>query len=359
MKKIGLFIDTFHPGGAERVCINYANLLVNNNYSVTIIVYNKNKKFYLDELDSRVTIISLDCKNGIETLFKFIKTKNKNNYFYELDLLIAFNHQIALILQILKFFRKINQKIIARNVNNLSFDLKSNNSSYIKKFITNLLMKVIYNKVGCYIAQCESMKKDMINNFNIPQENITVIKNPTSIIFRKNNNMKKNDLLFVGRLKKQKGIDNLILILDKLNNEKISIKIKIIGKGELKEELLQALDNMKYIEYSYHDEIPPRELVRHYNESKITILTSYYEGYPNVLVESLASGTPIISFDCKSGPSEIIKNNKNGFLIPCYDCIEFSQKIKQMLLHPLEITDISCNEESLKRLTNLLENKND
>ncbi len=44
MKKIGLFIDTFHPGGAERVCINYANLLVNNNYSVTIIVYNKNKK---------------------------------------------------------------------------------------------------------------------------------------------------------------------------------------------------------------------------------------------------------------------------------------------------------------------------
>ncbi|MEX5485347.1 glycosyltransferase [Proteus mirabilis] len=108
-------------------------------------------------------------------------------------------------------------------------------------------------------------------------------------------------------------MDNLILILDKLNNEKISIKIKIIGKGELKEELLQALDNMKYIEYSYHDEIPPRELVRHYNESKITILTSYYEGYPNVLVESLASGTPIISFDCKSGPSEIIKTIKMDF----------------------------------------------
>lgn len=359
MKKIGLFIDTFHPGGAERVCINYANLLINNNYSVTIIVYNKNKNFYLDELDSRVIVISLDCKNGLETLFKFIKTKNKINHFHELDTLIAFNHQIALILQILKFFGKINHKIIARNVNNLSIDLKSNNSTYIKKFITKFLMKHVYNKIGCYIAQCESMKKDMIDNFNIPQENITVIKNPTSIIFKKYNTAKKNDLLFVGRLKKQKGIDNLIRILDELNNEKINIKIKIIGKGELKEELLQTLKNMEYIEYSHHDEIPPIDLVRHYNESKITILTSYYEGYPNVLVESLASGTPIISFDCKSGPSEIIKNNKNGFLIPCYDCIKFSQKIKQILLHPLEIRNTSYNEDSLKILINLLENKND
>ncbi len=53
-------------------------------------------------------------------------------------------------------------------------------------------MKVIYNKVGCYIAQCESMKKDMINNFNIPQENITVIKKShINYFLEKNNNMKK------------------------------------------------------------------------------------------------------------------------------------------------------------------------
>ena len=83
-----------------------------------------------------------------------------------------------------------------------------------------------------------------------------------------------------------------------------------------------------------------KNIIPYYLYAKATILTSFYEGYPNVLIESIALGTPVVSFDCKSGPSEIIQNNKNGYLVRYLDVEDLKDKISQILITNFNREDV-------------------
>ncbi|KJF91574.1 glycosyltransferase [Photobacterium leiognathi] len=348
LNKIYLFIDTFYPGGAERVCINYANELAQLGYDISIIIYNDSKQFYMDELNNEVEIISLDVDTGIRAFFKLVK---EDDLIQSNSTVIAFNHQIALILFALKKFKKTNFKLIARNVNNLSLDLKAKKGSNLKRLLTNFLMKRYYKNIGCYIAQCNAMKSDMIHGLNINKEDIHVIHNPVAVKYINKKVKKDIDILFIGRLKKQKGIDNLTNILNLLKNKKKEFNITIVGDGELKEFMFNSLNDNE-INFNYLENT--NNTVDLYNRSKCFILTSYYEGYPNVLVEALACGTPVISFDCESGPKEIISNGKNGFLINCFDCEDFSEKIKFILETNFTIKEENNNYKEIIKIEKLI-----
>jgi glycosyltransferase involved in cell wall biosynthesis len=78
-----------------------------------------------------------------------------------------------------------------------------------------------------------------------------------------------------------------------------------------------------------------------YLYAKATLLTSLYEGFPNVLVESIMLGTPVIAFDCPSGPNEIVQEGINGFLIEHQDSENFRKKLVRLL-------SIKFNPENVK-----------
>lgn len=346
-RKISLFIDTFHPGGAERICINYANELTLLGHNVTIVAYNDNKQFYVDMLHKSVKVEYLGVDTGTKALFILLsKPWILNSH----DNIIAFNHQISLILLLVKLIFNKNYNLISRNVNNLSKDLAKSRSS--KSVLTKFLMSHLYSNIGNYIAQCESMKEAMIEDYSIDRKNIIVIKNPISKEFSNLNVDKTYDLLFVGRLKKQKGIDKLVQVIEGCKERKPDLRVKIVGQGELESYLL---DKLNYFKVNYDFERSSSDLLSIYNRSEITILTSYYEGYPNVLVESLACGTPVISFDCESGPSEIIDNGVNGFIVPCFDTVLFVDRINEILnkehvliAQRIDVSDFSLLDNILK-----------
>ncbi|MCD9546748.1 glycosyltransferase [Photobacterium carnosum] len=347
-KKVILFIDTFYPGGAERVCVNYANELNELGLDVSIICYNRNENFYIDELSGNIQIVSLNIKSGM-WLFKKINILNK--LLIGGSIVIAFNHQISILLYL---YNKINSKfkLISRNVNNLSQDLKAKKGNSIKRALTLFLMNRFYCRIGCYIAQCELMKLDMQKDMKVRGSDIEVIHNPVAKKYIKLELKKDIDILFIGRLKKQKGIDNLIKIMELLKVKGENFNITIVGDGELKSILLSSLNNLG-ITYEYIRNTD--NTLELYNRSRCCVLTSYYEGYPNVLVESLACATPIISFDCDSGPREIIRNNENGFLIEKFDCEDFCDKISYIINTNFEIKEENNNYKEILKVEKMLE----
>ena len=122
-------------------------------------------------------------------------------------------------------------------------------------------------------------------------------------------------MLFFGRI--DDAVKNLTLLIDSyqlsnLSNKKV--KLVILGDGRDKMKLEQKVQEMSLGEhvlfFAYTKN--PYPLVR---KAMCTVLTSKYEGFPTMLIESLSLGTPVISVNCASGPSEIIIDKHNGLLV--------------------------------------------
>ncbi|HEY0047210.1 MAG TPA: glycosyltransferase [Flavobacterium sp.] len=122
-------------------------------------------------------------------------------------------------------------------------------------------------------------------------------------------------ILFFGRLDDK--VKNLSLLLEAFKLSRIyenGYRLLLIGDGPDVKQLVSLIEKQKL---SAHVEIhpfvkDPFELVA---KAHFTVLTSRYEGFPMSIIESLAAGTPVVSVDCKSGPSELIINRKNGLLV--------------------------------------------
>ena len=160
---------------------------------------------------------------------------------------------------------------------------------------------------------------------------IDYIYNPTPYVTNKKNSLKNKQIITVGRLTYQKGYDMLLDIWSQV--EKVcDWKLIIVGDGEDREALISksrklCLENIEFTgKISHVDEL--------YLKSSIYVSTSRFEGLPMCMIEAQSFGLPIVSFECKTGPSEIVKNNRSGFLIEQGDINSFSDKLLELINSP-------------------------
>ena len=145
----------------------------------------------------------------------------------------------------------------------------------------------------------------------------------------------------MGRLTEQKGFDLLIPIWKIVSESYPDWRLVIVGEGEQKAMLEEEIRIRNLRE---RVEIRPftRSIVPVYLESSVYVMPSRYEGFPMVLIEAMACGLPVVSFTCPSGPTEIIREGKNGFLVPVGDYDLFARRICQL------IEDIRLREQMSK-----------
>jgi glycosyltransferase involved in cell wall biosynthesis len=118
-----------------------------------------------------------------------------------------------------------------------------------------------------------------------------------------------------GRLEHLKGFDILIESFYALHQHHPDWVLVIAGSGELKDELERmALERGISDKTRFPGIIT--DMAGHLQGVDIFVLSSRFEGFPNVLVEAMAAGVAVVSTDCKSGPGEIIQDNENGLLVP-------------------------------------------
>src|SRR5690606_22031800 len=168
---------------------------------------------------------------------------------------------------------------------------------------------------------------DDLKQWRITNDNVVQIYNFSSLLSPKKALLNNKTLIAVGRLDAQKGFDILLDVWNKVNIQLVDRWIlNIYGDGDEKEKLNAKIKNLKL-----SDSVFLKGVSNHISDeiaqSSIFVLSSRYEGFPMVLLESLSCGVPIVAFDCKTGPNEIIENNDCGYLVPLYEVDTMAEKI--------------------------------
>lgn len=333
-KKIVLLSSSLAGGGAEGVCVNIANNLALRGWQVDLLVLNLNKAVYLNRISEDVNLINIDkshTRYSSISLLNYI-FKNKPKVF------LVFSYELSVMLVILKIIFRLDTKIISRNVSTLSIRIeKLKQKNFWSRYFIGPLIKFFYQKLDHVVNQCNGMYNDLIMEYPQLYKRASIVLNPISSQisdYVKSNDLntvkKKNYLLCVGRLEKVKAFDYAIEAFAGVSDRFPNLRLKIVGKGTLEEALKK-----KTYELSISDRVDfegfQKNIIPYYLHAQATILTSLYEGYPNALIESIALGTPVISFNCKSGPEEIIQNNINGILVRHLDVPDLRDKIEKIL----------------------------
>ena len=147
--------------------------------------------------------------------------------------------------------------------------------------------------------------------------NIEVIPNAAIHVSKNYSEVKNKRVIAVGRLDYQKGFDRLIQAwkLVQHTGRFSDWKLDIFGQGEWREMLQQMIDKQG-LQNTVKINPPTNAILNEYVHSSLLVMSSNYEGFGMVLVEAMSCGVPVISFDCKCGPKDIIQPGINGLLIP-------------------------------------------
>ena len=147
--------------------------------------------------------------------------------------------------------------------------------------------------------------------------NIEVIPNAAMHIGNKYSDSTAHRIIAVGRLDYQKGFDRLIeawTLIQKHKKYK-DWNLDIFGQGEW-HDMLQQMIERHGLQDNTHINRPTRDIGTEYAKSSLLVMSSNYEGFPMVMIEAMACGLPVVSFDFKCGPKDIIKDGINGLLVP-------------------------------------------
>jgi glycosyltransferase involved in cell wall biosynthesis len=203
--------------------------------------------------------------------------------------------------------------------------------------ISNFLIKRFYPLSDIFIAQCQAMKDNLVTCLKLDEIKVVVINNPINLKiedYLKNiswiKDVKKNYILCVGRLTPQKTFHYIIEAFARISIDYPLLRLKILGQGSMEDKLKRLVEDLKITD-KVDFEGYQQDIIPYYIHTRLTALTSLFEGFPNVLIESIALGTPVVAFDCPSGPSEIVQDDINGYLVKYQDLDHLVECLKKAL----------------------------
>jgi glycosyltransferase involved in cell wall biosynthesis len=329
---IAFFLPNLAGGGAERVMLDIARGLLSKGYKVDLVLCSLDGP-YISELPVGINLQNLNTTRIRNSFFKFYKYLKTNP-----DKPIVVTLQYAnLFCLFFKKFLGVKNKIIIRESNAIS--RKFNKGKWRDRCFLKAI-KFLYPSADSIIAVSNGIKKDLVKVLNMPPGKITVIPNPVFITSPQISDQGSGShvrvepgsppvVLGVGRLEPQKDFTTLINAFA-LARKEIECRLIILGEGSLRERLVDLTERLgidQFVDFPGF-QIDPFSYMR---KAKLFVLSSRWEGFPNVLIQALASGCSVVSTDCEYGPAEILDNGEYGHLIPVGDVEEMAKRIVLVL----------------------------
>lgn len=335
MKILFYFNSMTPPGGIERVISTLANHFCEF-MEVTILVKDNAYSHY--PLSGNIKIISLDSNLYLDMSNKFKRVAQAGaNLFKSAAKLKQFLNEneydlyyLAHPLNVLEFHlaRGIDKQVIITEHGGIN----AYNIVYKK------IKQWLYPKARCYIVPTSSDAK-AYSELNLPVVYIPHFKSTMNYV---RSELSNKVVLSIGRMTEAKRQWIMIDLWNKIVNEH-HIKdwqLHLVGNGNLYEQL-----NNKIITLGLQDHVkilpPVQNVERYYQSASLFMLTSHSEGFGMVLLEAISFGLPCISYDCPSGPRDIVEDGVNGYLIPMDDFNSLEVATVKLLSNPEKIYEFA------------------
>lgn len=321
MKKILFYINTIHYGGAERVMVNLANKFSNQGYEVVLVTSFYAKEEYI--LNNKVKRLSLEDKDLKQSFIK----KNFSRTFKlrkickgeKPDIVISFMAEANFRAIVATMFLNIKTLISVRNDPNKEYP----------NMLYKVMAKILYPLASGCVFQTEDAKKWFPKR--IQKKSKIILNHVDEKFYKVKFEGEKKDIITVGRLEPQKNHKLLIEAFSQIADEFPNENLIIYGDGSQKQNLKELTKKLGIEERVVFMGtcIDIQEKIKN---AKLFVLSSNYEGLPNVVMEAMTLGIPVISTDCPcGGPRMLIENDKNGVLVSVDNVDEMSDAIRSVL----------------------------
>lgn len=328
--KIIHVITSFGIGGAEKLLVNIINAQIINNK--VYLIYFKDKKELINDLDKRVIIKQIP--------FSFSIFKRLQQYYRSINPDIIHTHLGHADLIGLWSARSFKAKLFC-TMHNIYFKKNFIDLLFFRAY--SILFLNFVKKVHV-ISISKSVESHVLNTLKIPNSRSHLLYNaiPEKKI-KKALQHNQINILFVGRLEKQKSLKTLISAFKKIidSNTQKKIILDIVGDGSLRkdlEKLVLELDLKTKINFIGEK----KDVNSYYEKADIFVLPSIWEGFGIVVLEAFRSKTAVIASNIE-GPAELIDNDVNGLLFEVSNTDDLFNKIEYLIINESKRKEIAEN----------------
>ena len=337
MKILYNIAGTCHSGGMERVLANKANWLVEHGHDVVIVTTDQRGEQPFFALDGRISCYDLGVNyeenNGAGFLNKLLNYPAKQ-----------------------RKHKRLLREVLAKEAPDVTVSMFCNDVSFIaglkeggRKVLEihfGKLKRLQYGRKGMWrLADIWRTRQDerLVRRFDrfvvLTEEDrgywgdvpgMVVIPNARTYTPRECAALDSRRVIAVGRYTHQKGFERLIEAWRLLSGKVQGWRLDIIGDGEERAALQGLVD--KYDLGGSVTLVPPtNDMPAVYNGASLVAMSSRYEVLPMILVEAQAYGLPIVSFDCKCGPADVVEDGITGYLVPEGDIEALAQRLEAVM----------------------------
>ncbi len=354
--KITFYFPKLDYGGIERISTLLANALAEKDDLEIDFLLLKATGGMLPELSSKVNIIDLNLlgEDGVARWFDPAFSRPSSplvTYLKEQkpDVVLSLGHTANRLFAWLKLLHRLPFLLVMSEHNTFSVVLKTRVTGHFysgwSRWLRVFLSRCLYRFSPCCVCVSEGVADDLVALRIASRDKLKVIYNPwIGPDFYRKEQVRIQDPWFLpkeppviihfGRLVRQKAVDVLIKAFHWLRTDlRTDARLMVVGDGPEKEQLVELAyslglsSDVRFMDFTEN----PFPYVK---KSALMVLSSIYEGFGNVLVESLACGTNVVSTDCPSGPREILEDGKWGWLVPVGDFRALAAAMQTALENP-------------------------
>lgn len=346
--RIAFYLPSFERGGIERFLINIGGELVDRGVTVDVLVRTTTPT--VEQLDDRVNVVRMGATSVADTIAQTLLhdqvAKAVLSFPSYVRYLVREVPDLLVSMQLNPFavigvrLARVDIPVVIRESNMPSAASPDRDSPLSR--LSPLAKRIFYPRADRVIANSEDVADEIVQFVDVPPEQVGVIYNPTfapSVFERATEPVShpwfESDvpvIVSVGRFAKQKDFETLIRAFAILV-ETHEARLLLVGDGEERsklESLTETLGIADSVGFTGYQENPYKYMSR----AEVFVLSSNYEGLPNVLIEAIAVATPAVSSDCPGGADEILVDGNGGKLVSVGNADAMASAIADLLDNP-------------------------